>query len=180
MAKFDFEKKCAHPKICLRLMREFVQDACDLLDEDGNPVPVEVKKGPLSCTFPYDAMSKVLILVDYDQHKKDKIAFREFNRNVKMRSEAAKGFSDLTLTLLHELGHNETIDDLPQDYDREKAYKMLLKCAKDDRRVMNLMYFSLPDEYAATEWAIDWLSDEDNRKRAKKFEKDFFKAWRGK
>lgn len=179
MARFDFEKKCRHPKICLRLMREFISDACDLLDEDGNPPVIEVKPGPMFCTFPYDAVSKVLILVNYHEYKQSKIAFREFNRNFKMRCEVAKGFSDLTLSLLHELGHCETQDDLPEEYDREKAYKMMEKYGKGDRRILNLMYFCLPDEYAATQWAIDWLSDEDNRKRAKKFEKDFFKAWRG-
>ena len=96
-----------------------------------------------------------------------------------MRCEVAKGFSDFTLSLLHELGHCETQDDLPEEDDREKACKMMEKYGKGDKRILNLMYFCLPDEYAATQWAIDWLSDEDNRKRAKKFEKDFFKAWRG-
>ena len=39
---------------------------------------------------------------------------------------------------------------------------------------MNYAYFTLPDETAATEWAINWLSDAENRKKAKAFEKKFF------
>ena len=39
---------------------------------------------------------------------------------------------------------------------------------------LNNAYFQMPDETAATEWAIKWLSNPENRKIAKAFEKKFF------
>ena len=41
----------------------------------------------------------------------------------------------------------------------------------------NRIYFGLPDETAATEGAIKWLSIKENAKKAKKFEKEFFKCF---
>lgn len=38
-------------------------------------------------------------------------------------------------------------------------------------------YYFLPDERAATEWAIEWLKNSENRKIAKKFEKEFFECF---
>jgi len=91
-----------------------------------------------------------------------------------------QGFSHVTLSLLHELGHLETFDDVPEGYDRLDALLAIKAASKDDDKIANLMYYSLPDEWLATQWAIDWLSEEENRKRAKQFEKEFFRAWRGK
>lgn len=179
MARFNYASKCAHPKICLRLMKEFIEDAMTLTDEEDNPYTVVVARGKCFQTFPYNSNNYVVIHVDYQQYEHNKVGSVEFNRNIRLRSEIVKGFSDLTLSLLHELGHNETVDELPFDYDRQKAEKKIRKYCGDDVRMLNMMYFSLPDEYAATQWAIDWLSDEENRKRAKAFEKAFFKAWRG-
>jgi len=39
----------------------------------------------------------------------------------------------------------------------------------------NALYFDLPDEKAATEWAIKWLAE--NAAIAKEFEKEFVKCW---
>ena len=38
----------------------------------------------------------------------------------------------------------------------------------------NKLYQQLPDELAATTWALDWLADAEHRKLAKAFEKKFF------
>ena len=45
MAKFDYTSKCAHPKICKRLMTEFLSDASDLTDEiEGDELSFERKR----------------------------------------------------------------------------------------------------------------------------------------
>lgn len=183
--KFDYTSKCAHPKICKRLMTEFLSDASDLTDEvevDERAFerkrPVTLEKG--YCGFrAYVYGPDVRIEYDFKSMANNDEGQREFRRNITMRDASLRGFSDVTLSLLHELGHFETEDDVPFGYDRFKAQKQYRKWCGDDIVKINMMYFSLPDEWLATQWAIDWLSDEENRKRAKQFERDFFKAWRG-
>ena len=62
-------------------------------------------------------------------------------------------------------------------YDRVKAMEEIGK--KVSRKEMTLAeannkYFDFFDEACATEWAMMWLSDPNNRKIAKHFEKKFF------
>lgn len=185
MAKFDYTSKCANARLCSKLMKEFIADASDLSDEiEIGELTVERKrfisltKG--RCGFrAYVGATKIRIEYDFQSMAKNDVGQSEFRRNITMRDASLRGFSDVTLSLLHELGHFETEGDVPFGYDRFKAQKDYRKWCGDDLRLLNLMYFSLPDEWLATQWAIDWLSDEDNRKRAKQFERDFFKAWRG-
>lgn len=183
MQKFNYKSKCAHPRKCVKLMREFISDASDLTDEVeiGDDVleiqrPVSLKKG-------HDGFRAYIgaddVKIEYDFKSMSDIGAKEFYRNMVMRDPSLRGFSMVTLSLLHELGHHETADDVPFGYDREKARNKMYKWSGEDERILNMMYFSLPDEWLATQWAIDWLSDEENRKRAKRFERDFFKAWRG-
>ena len=96
---------------------------------------------------------------------------KQFTDNFRSRCTMAKGFADVTLTLLHELGHFEAYEEI-ENYDRAKSIKHIL--ATYPREVVNLEYFKLPDEMAATEWAIEWLQDAQHRKVAKAFEKKFF------
>ncbi len=179
MARFNYNTKCAHPKKCIKLMESFVKEAMTLTDEEDNPYQVAIAKGKCFQTFPYNSYNCVVIHVNYKQFTENKIGTTEFNRNIYLRSKTVQGFSNLTLSLLHELGHNETVNEIPDDYDREKAERKIRKYCGDDIRTLNMMYFSLPDEWLATQWAIDWLSDENNRKKAKQFEKQFFKMWKG-
>ena len=44
---------------------------------------------------------------------------------------------------------------------------------------LNHAYFMLPDEIAATKWAVNWLKKKENRQRAREFEKELFEAFRG-
>ena len=183
MAKFNFKSKCAQPRKCSKLMKEFVSEASDLTDEIeiGDDILeikryVSVKKGHNGFRA-YIGASDVKI--EYDFNSMNDIGAKEFYRNMIMRDPSLRGFSLVTLSLLHELGHHETADDVPFGYNREKAQNKMYKWSNNDERTLNMMYFSLPDEWLATQWAIDWLSDEDNRKMAKKFERKFFKAWRG-
>lgn len=96
---------------------------------------------------------------------------RQFTDNFRSRCTIAKGFADITLTLLHELGHFEAHEEF-EDYDRVKSIKYILSTYP--REKVNLEYFKLPDEMAATEWAIEWLQDAEHRRIAKAFEKKFF------
>lgn len=185
MAKFNYTSKCAQPRKCSKLMKEFLSDASDLNTdlEFGDDV-IEIKryvslqKGRYGFRA-YVGAHTIKIEYDFNSMANNDDGQREFRRNVVMRDASMKGFSDVTLSLLHELGHFETEDSVPDGYDRLKAKKQYMKWCGNDIVRINMMYFSLPDEWLATQWAIDWLSDEENRKRAKRFERDFFKAWRG-
>ncbi len=59
------------------------------------------------------------------------------------------------LSLFHELGHHETLDLLDeQEEEKSLRIKKKLTSSKED----NFIYFNLPDEFAATEWAIDYIN----------------------
>ena len=74
--------------------------------------------------------------------------------NAYIRSNKIKGFYKLTLLLSHELGHNETAKLVNKDYDRDSAVDYINDNIKSyDKR--NYFYFSLPDEWLATQWIID-------------------------
>jgi hypothetical protein len=99
----------------------------------------------------------------------------DFSVNFYSRCPMAKGFANITLILLHELGHICTDGDL-EDWswlDRVEALDDIGEKCKT-RREKNFAYFKLPDEKAATDWAIEWLQNPENRKLAKAFEKKFF------
>lgn len=85
-----------------------------------------------------------------------------------------KGFATITLALLHEVGHVETRKEM-HDYTFGKRQDDM-KELKENKEI--LKYFLLPDERAATEWAIEWLKNSENRKIAKKFEKEFFSCFK--
>jgi len=95
---------------------------------------------------------------DFDYRDDEDKAFRADFVN---RCYVAKGFSDVTLTILHEFGHwfNRQVMNIV-------VYDGLVK-SEDN-------YFSNPYEMLATQWAICWLLCPANRKIAKAFEKDFF------
>jgi hypothetical protein len=65
--------------------------------------------------------------------------------------------------LLHEVGHHFTLDDLEED---EEEYCMKTKKKLHGESVEdNFIYFDLPDEKLATEWAINYI----NKNKAKLF-----------
>ena len=63
---------------------------------------------------------------------------------------------------LHEVGHHETIDDWTpeeqEEFDAKKDFIEELYKAKQDKKI-SYLYFSLPDEYAATCWAADYIRE---------------------
>ena len=98
----------------------------------------------------------------------------QFAQNFYSRCPMSRGFASVTLSLLHELGHLHSQQEF-DGYDRRTAILDLHK--QYSKETINLEYFKLPDERAATDWAIEWLADAENRKMAKAFEKEFFKCF---
>ena len=86
---------------------------------------------------------------------------------------ALRGFATITLTLLHEIGHVMTADAV-KEYSNEQREKDIAAIEQSEEWEE---YYFLPDERAATEWAIEWLKNSENRKIAKKFEKEFFECF---
>ena len=54
-------------------------------------------------------------------------------------------------SLFHELGHHETEDDFDEE-DDEEYWKQVKQCNKDAEK-----YYRLPQEYAATDWAGEYM-----------------------
>lgn len=100
---------------------------------------------------------------------------KQFARDFYQRCPSGRGFASITLALLHELGHFYTCDNDFGDYNREQELVWINELPP---QYVNKVYFLLPDEVAATDWAIKWLSDPENRKIAKAFEKQFFTCFK--
>jgi len=98
----------------------------------------------------------------------------QFTQNFYSRCPMSRGFASVTLSLLHELGHIHSQQEF-DGYNRLTAISDLRE--RYSKEVINLEYFKLPDEMAATDWAIEWLANAENRKVAKAFEKEFFKCF---
>lgn len=166
--------KCVHPIKVNRIIREFLEDVIVL------PIDIEIES---------ENTSDVYYAVDGDINNEDeeiivyvpnwrKADYKNdfggqcFRKDFIERCPMAKGFSDVTISLLHEVGHTMTKGSLPKNYNREK------ECAKvdeiKDKVAHTFAYFKMTDEVLATNWAIAWLSDAENRKTAKAFEKKFW------
>ena len=89
---------------------------------------------------------------------------KSFRRDFIKRCPSARGFSNATLTILHECGHWATRSVMNIiEYD-----KAVQKCQTQEE------YMMIPWECLATQWAICWLMCPENRKIAKAFEKNYF------
>lgn len=102
---------------------------------------------------------RLILPHDLKQNDEDDKAFR---RDFVNRCPIARGFASVTLSILHEVGHfmcpSEFLEQDPAEY---------AKATGND-------HFKLPCEIVATNWAIGWLQDPINRKKAKAFEKQYF------
>jgi len=109
----------------------------------------------LSFTVPYLVLPQDLM----ENTEGDKAFRKDFTK----RCPAGQGFANVTLSILHEIGHF---------FNKEVFY------AQDMEEYSKITeyeeYFSLPCEKVATDWAINWLQDKEHRKVAKAFEKVFF------
>lgn len=98
--------------------------------------------------------------LDYKKDTRDYI----FRKDFVERCPAARGFSNMTIALLHECGHWATRSVM----DSLEYNKVVAKTFTQE------MYVKIPWEHLATEWAICWLASPLNRKIAKFFEQEYF------
>lgn len=96
---------------------------------------------------------------------------KTFRRDFVRRYLGAQGFANITLVLLHEIGHIKT----GEQYWPTKQAEDLDFMRRAEVRSQE-EYMKIPSEYGATEWAITWLQTPDNRAMAKRFERQFFNA----
>lgn len=89
---------------------------------------------------------------------------KEFRKDFVNRCPLARGFSTMTLALLHECGHWKTRD----------VCNMIVYGQQVEKVTNQHDYMLIPYEHLATDWAIAWLQNPDNRRLAKFFERLFF------
>lgn len=89
----------------------------------------------------------------------------EFRKDFITRYNPARGFSNATLSILHEIGHEKT------KWDGGCVFN---DCKQRKRVKTQKEYMMLESERRATDWAIQWLYDPNHRRLAKQFEKEFF------
>ena len=98
--------------------------------------------------------------LDHSSDYREKI----FRADFVDRCPMAQGFANITLSLLHECGHWATRSVL-------SGWVYIRQCEKAENMYD---YLNIPYEHLATDWAIAWLQNPDNRRLAKFFERLFF------
>ena len=97
-----------------------------------------------------------------DPDKKDE-GDRLFRKDFVSRCPLARGFADVTLSILHEIGHH---------FNREEY----IFCDMEEyNNAVGEAHFKLHCEIVATDWAITWLQNPQNRRVAKAFEREYFR-----
>jgi len=96
-------------------------------------------------------------------HKHDEMD-KEFRKDFVSRCPLAQGFATITLSILHECGHWQT-----RDVCNVFVYHQQVEKVNNQKD-----YMMIPYEHLATDWAIAWLQNPDNRRLAKFFERLFF------
>ena len=104
-----------------------------------------------------DPKPRLTVPLDPNQNDEADELFRE---NFVKRCPIAQEFANVTLSILHEIGHH---------FNREVAI-FADKLEGDTQEE----HFSLPHEVVATDWAIRWLHNKEHRKQAKAFERLYF------
>lgn len=190
------KKTLIHPRKMVRFMQEFANDVHNLTytvydipnpndfenghewlehwQEEQLPRQVKIRSRRGFCAVDPQETEVEEIIIGYNIKELYGRGCKEFRQDITKRYPSAQGFASITLSLLHELGHFQTATLDFEDYDREIELKFI---GTLPRCLTNLFYFLLPDEQAATDWAIEWLKDPENRKKAKAFEKKFFSCF---
>ena len=170
------EKKCVHPKKANEIIHNFVNSAVNV------PCEYHVRsvrsKAITYAVFGAIEDDDIIIFVPNwkKANFKDDLGGKCFRADFVNRYPAARGFSDVTLSLLHEVGHTMTKMFVPPMKEEIAKYNKAVEHTEDMKEV-NKLYFALTDERMATDWAIEWLKVAENRKMAKKFEKKFSKCF---
>lgn len=110
--------------------------------------------------------SRIRLVLPEDLDARDE-GDRLFRKDFVSRCPLARGFADVTLSILHEIGHH---------FHREEF--IFMENVKEYDEATGEDHFKFPCEIVATNWAIEWLQDPEHRKQAKAFEREYFKAVR--
>ena len=121
--------------------------------------------------FVQNRTAKIFFMYDFDALNRDDHNYCKVFADMNERANYMRGFSRVTRSIVHEAGHLATIKDILDTIGEGSLWLQRSKA----HSVYD--YIHLPDEWAATEWAIKWLSDPENRKMAKEFEKKFFSCF---
>ena len=166
-------KTCIHPIKANRIVAEFINNAFTY----NNNIIIRPARNDV---IDYGALGTIedkrIIFFIPNWRKanyKNDQGGKLFRKDFEKRCRIGKGFSDVTISILHEIGHTITQKYLPEDYSRFMALKRVYQKGITETE-KNIRYFSMLDETLATNWAIDWLQNPENRKIAKTFEKKFF------
>ena len=178
------KSKCIHPRKAQRLMEKFVNEISPLYhlcdDDTYEKTEILVKQDDyfasdsIDSTLEYD---QIAITYNFDELWDE--SAKLFRAYWSKRYPLTKGFADITISLLHELAHLIVNDEIRKTFsykDRALAIAAIDLRAQDYKEKCDL-YFGMPDEVAATEWGLNWLSINENAKKAKAFEKEFFKCF---
>ena len=174
-------------------MKAFLAIAtANLTDDNGEAFALSVKQMPFNnegfaCEIEYQKKRSIYTPVfkelrfRYDRSLKNSPYYSdEFTRFVHKERSYARGFSSITLCLLHEVGHYQTVKQFFYENPKYSRGAKILeihcyaRLQGNPQEEANRLYQQLPDEKMATEWALDWLADPEHRKIAKAFERKFF------
>ena len=160
----------------LYVTKDFIKEITSLKDSNGNPYKVVLSASETFATLLSSLKHNCIrIRVNIFEDMKN-IVTKEFCRNAVMRNNSAKEVSVYSLCLLHELGHCETFNKIPKNYNRTESLRQIYSY-NENLKNTNLRYFCLPDEYLATQWALTWLEKKEKRKKVRKFEKKLKDIW---
>lgn len=79
--------------------------------------------------------------------------FMEYAKSIGLKTK----IDIFLLSFLHELGHHETLDEI--DDDDEEYSRLIKENLNSDNDDNCKIYFALPDEKMATEWAINYINN---------------------
>lgn len=130
-----------------RLIRKFIEE----IDPQ-----IEVKFGKENYYDPYEYFVQICPKTD---------SFPSFMDHLVNTHKCswARDFSQITWSILHEIGHYYTDDPDDENDLIQRIYYGLVEVEDDE-------YYNLESEYAATEWAIEFI--ENNREYVRNFEDD--------
>ena len=178
------QSKCVHPKKVKRLMKEFVNEISPIYylteDDTYEKTKILVKQDSYFSAESIDSTlewEELTITYNFDELWDE--SAKLFRAYWSKRYPLTKGFADITISLLHELSHLIVNDEIRKTFsyeDRALAMSAIDIQAQNYEEKCNL-YFGMPDEKAATEWGLNWLAIHENAKKAKAFEKEFFKCF---
>ena len=114
------------------LIQNIIQNFVATIDEE-----YEVKCGTDFCVLPMENIIYWSFLVPEEG--------RAFYNNFVSRFSFVKDFDIFTLSLLHEIGHLETMDEMIDD------------TLERNQKLSNEEYFNLWNEQIATDWAGYWI-----------------------